>query len=342
MNRTTTHRRTLAATATALLAFGLLGAGPATAHGGGDSRANHQQQRGHGHDHGKGHQHGKGHGHGKGHHHGKCKDGRTVPEKKIGIQLYSYLGWQNEIGIDGVIDELEEVGLRNVEPFGTPGGFGSYEDYSPAQFRTELHDHGMKAPSSHGSTDEATFDVTLQYAKDLGQKFVGSGGFAAPGISGGYENVVATAETMNRLGERSVKNGTGKFFGHNHAGEFQTMYADPDTGEMKSAWHILEEHTDPRYVAFEVDVYWATAAGVDVVELLEEYGDRIDLLHIKDGVAPYGRGDITDVGEGDIDWAPILRAAHGKIDYYILERDGAPNSAEFAQDSFEYLSTLRY
>ncbi|MEG3613579.1 sugar phosphate isomerase/epimerase [Isoptericola haloaureus] len=269
--------------------------------------------------------------------------GRTVPANKIGIQLFSYLGWQRDIGVDGVIDGLEEVGLRNVEGFGTPGGFfSSYGDYSASEFRTELRDHGMHIPSSHGSTNEETFDTTLELAKDFGQKHVGSGGFAAPGIGGGYENVIATAETMNRLGERSVKNGTGKFFGHNHAGEFQTMYEVPETGEMKSAWHILEENTDPRYVAFEVDVYWAVSAGVDVVELLETYGDRIDLLHIKDGHAPYTRDTLTDVGEGDIDWAPILRAAHGKIDYYILERDGAPNSIEFAQDSFEYLSTLRY
>ncbi|PFG41612.1 sugar phosphate isomerase/epimerase [Isoptericola jiangsuensis] len=268
--------------------------------------------------------------------------GRTLPANKVGIQLFSYLGWQSQIGIDGVLDELEDVGLRNVEPFGNPGSFGSYGSYTAGEFRGELRDRGIKAPSSHGSVDEATFDTTLQNAKDLGQKFVGSGGFAAPGIQGGYDNVVATAETMNRLGERSVKNGTGKFFGHNHAGEFQTMYTDPETGELKSAWHILEEHTDPRYVAFEVDVYWATAAGVDVVDLLNTYGDRIDLLHIKDGHAPFTRATLTDVGEGDIDWAPILRAAHGKVDFYILERDGAPSDVEFAQDSFEYLTNLRY
>jgi sugar phosphate isomerase/epimerase len=331
VNRSTIRRRTLAAAATALVAFGLLGAGPASAHGGGhDHHSDHQQVKWD--DKGKwSDKHG-------GHH----KKGRTVPESKIGIQLFSYLGWQSQIGIDGVLDELQGVGLRNVEPFGNPGSFGSYGDYTAAQFRGVLRDHRMKAPSAHGSVAEATFATTLQNAKDLGQKFVGSGGFAAPGIQGGYDNVVATAETMNRLGKLSVRNGTGKFFGHNHAGEFQTMYPDPDTGEMKSAWHILEEHTDRRYVAFEVDVYWATAAGVDVVDLLNEYGDRIDLLHIKDGHAPYTSATLTDVGEGDIDWKPILRAAHGKIDYYILERDGAPSTVEFAEDSFDYLSNLRY
>ncbi|WP_062288777.1 sugar phosphate isomerase/epimerase family protein [Demequina phytophila] len=269
--------------------------------------------------------------------------GRSVPASKISIQLFSYLGWQFQLGdIEPILAELQEVGIKNVEPFGTPGStFSSYGNRTAAEFRELLKEYGIKAPSSHGSTTEATFPTTLELAKDLGQKWVGSGGFAAPGITS-YENVLATAETMNRLGEASVKNGTGKFFGHNHNQEFETMYADPETGEMKSAWQILAENTDPRYVAFEVDVYWAVTAGVDVPALLDEYGDRIDLLHIKDGNAPYGRSNITDVGEGDIDWAPILEAAQGKVRYYVLERDGAPNDIEFAKDSFEYLSCLSF
>ncbi|WP_084105381.1 sugar phosphate isomerase/epimerase [Demequina sp. NBRC 110056] len=262
--------------------------------------------------------------------------GRSVPASKISFQLYSYFGWQREIGIDALLDELQEIGIKNVEPFGA-----SYEGYSHAEFRDVLKEHGMKAPSSHGSTNEASFATTLANAKDLGQKYVGSGGFASPGI-GSYENVLATAETMNRLGEQSVKNGTGKLFGHNHASEFTTQYEDPATGEMKSAWQILVENTDPRYVAFQLDVFWAVSGGVDPVQLLNAYGDRIELLHIKDGVAPYGFGDITDVGEGDIDWAPILDAAQGKVKLYVLERDGAPATAEFARDSFEFLTCYTY
>ncbi|MFW2513403.1 sugar phosphate isomerase/epimerase family protein [Demequina sp. SO4-13] len=268
--------------------------------------------------------------------------GRSVPANQISIQMFSYLGWIFEDGIDTVVDELDEIGFRNIEPFGTPGSFfSSYGDYSAEEFRDELRDRGMRAPSSHGSTDEATFGTTLELAKDLGQKYVGSGGFASPGI-GSYENTLATAETMNRLGERSVQNGTGKFFGHNHASEFTTQYEDPATGEMKSAWEILVENTDPRYVTFQLDVYWAISAGVDVAALLEEHGDRVELLHIKDGTAPYGRADLTDVGEGDIDWGPILRAAQGNVKLYVLERDGAPADAEFARDSFDFLTCYTY
>ncbi len=67
----------------------------------------------------------------------------------------------------------------------------------------------------------ATFDATLDYVGTLGQEYVGSGGWPAPGI-GTYENTLATAEAMNRLGERAVDAGFTKFFGHNHDGEFRT------------------------------------------------------------------------------------------------------------------------
>jgi sugar phosphate isomerase/epimerase len=308
MTRIKTTRRTLAGTAAlALAATGLLAAGPATAAPGPNANAA-----------------------------AECA-GRGVPASKISIQMFSYNSWVRNVGVEPVLAELQEIGYKNIEPFG-----GTYGGRTAEEFRALLKEYGLKAPSSHGSTNEATFADTIEFAKTLGQKYMGSGGFASPGI-GSYENVLATAETMNRLGEQSVKSGTGKLFGHNHQWEFTTQYVDPETGELKSAWQILVENTDPRWVTFQLDVFWAADAGVDVVDLIERYGDRIELLHIKDGdLNGDGRGIPGDVGEGDIDWAPILQAAQGSVKYYVVERDGAPADAEFARDSFEFLTCFTY
>lgn len=263
--------------------------------------------------------------------------GRSVPASKISIQMFSYSGWARQIGTEAVLAELAEIGYKNVEPFG-----GTYEGRTAEEFSALLKEYGLKAPSSHGSTNEASFDATLDFAKTIGQKYVGSGGFASPGIRT-YEDTLATAETMNRLGERSVKNGTGKLFGHNHQSEFTTTYVDPQTGETKSAWEILVENTDPRYVTFQLDILWAEDAGIDTVDLIERYGKRIELLHIKDGLLNgSARAIPTDVGEGEIEWGPILEAAQGKVKYYVVERDGAPATAEFARDSFEFLTCFTY
>lgn len=320
MNGTVTRARTALAT-TALLAMAATGlvAGPAGAHPG----------------------------HDRGPHADDCA-GR-VPVGKISFQLYSYMNWQlgtggrPGVGTEAILAELAAIGYKNVEPFGA-----SYEGRSAERFRALLKEYRLKAPTAHGSTLEATFGETLAYADTIGQRYTGSGGWAEPGIardgSSTYADVLATAQAMNRLGEQSVRAGTGKHFGHNHWWEFTTLVTDPVTGEQTTAYEVLLEHTDPRYVAFQLDVFWASDAGVDVVDLLERYGKRIELLHIKDGALPADTIGfeslplLTDVGEGDIDWAPILRAAKPHVKLYVIERDGAPSDAEFARDSFRFLT----
>ncbi|MPV38623.1 sugar phosphate isomerase/epimerase family protein [Georgenia subflava] len=261
--------------------------------------------------------------------------GRSVPASKISFQMYSYAGWTGWGGenTEQVLAELAEVGYRNIEPFG-----GTFDGLSAGEVTDLLDEYGLKAPTSHGSTDEASWDTTLDYAKEVGQRYMGSGGFASPGI-GTYEDVLATAATLDRLGERSVKNGTGKIFGHNHGSEFTTTYTDPETGDVKSAWEIIVENTDPRYVTFQLDTYWAADAGVDVAALIEEHGDRIELLHIKDGDL---NGTQTDVGEGVMEWGPILEAAQGHVKYYVIEQDGAEPSIDFAEESFDFLTCFSF
>lgn len=263
---------------------------------------------------------------------GQCA-GKGLPANKISIQMFSYLTWGNEVGTEAVLSELADIGYRNIEPFG-----GTYEGRNAQEFSALLDNYGLKAPTSHGSTDEEAFGDTIKFAKTVGQKYMGSGGSASPGI-GSLEDTLATAESLNRLGERSKKSGTGKIFVHNHQGEFTSQHPHPETGELTSAWELLAEYTNPRYVTFELDVLWAADAGVDVLQLIEEHGDRIELLHIKDGFLNGDeRATPTDVGEGEIDWTPILDAAQSHVKYYVVERDFAPATAEFARDSFEFLS----
>ncbi|HLT83013.1 MAG TPA: family 16 glycoside hydrolase [Phototrophicaceae bacterium] len=257
-----------------------------------------------------------------------------VPVDKVSVQLYSLIPWVGQAGLEPVLARLAEIGLENVEPFG-----GNFSGYTAEEFRALTDLVGLAVPSSHYDVGEAGFDRTLEFVGTLGQEYVGSGGFAAPGI-GSYEDTLATAETLNRLGERAVAAGVGKVFGHNHAGEFTTRYMHD--GEEMAAWEILVAETDPEYVTFELDVAWAADAGIDVPALLEEHGERIELLHIKDATnldAP-GNPAFTNLGEGDVDLQAILMAAeeHADIAYYVLEYDLAPRGEEFVTTGFEYLT----
>ncbi len=228
-----------------------------------------------------------------------------------------------------------------MEPF-------TFNGRTAAEFKALLDKYDLKAPSRHGDVSITNFATTLADSKTLRQKYVGSGGFPTPGI-GSYENTLATAIVMNELGRRSVRNGTGKFYGHNHQGEFRTKYVDPATGERKSAWQILVENTDPRYVTFQLDVLWATDGGADPVALLRRYGNRIFSLHVKDGINVAAPANATPVpmGEGEMVFEPILRAAEGHVKYYIYEQDPPFDDPSFdpfasAKAGFEYLDRVRF
>ena len=108
-------------------------------------------------------------------------------------------------------------------------------------------------------------------------------------------------------------------------------------------------NTDPRNVVFQLDLYWATNGGglADPVELLERYGNRIQLFHVKDMGAGPLPGPIEIVGEGIIDFPEIFAAAKGQIRYYVVEHDprfGDPTFDPFeaAQKGFTYLDCVNF
>ena len=117
----------------------------------------------------------------------------------------------------------------------------------------------------------------------------------------------------------------GKVYIHNHTDEFTVKY--DVNGVIKSAWEILMDNTDARYVAAEVDAGWASDAPIDVAALLNNptYSPRIEMMHVKDltNVAPPGRsGQPVVLGTGEINYGPIFAAAKDKsVKWYHYELD---------------------
>jgi sugar phosphate isomerase/epimerase len=264
-----------------------------------------------------------------------CGEGDGLPDSKISIQLFTHV---NEIGwglpspdtLDRVLGEVANAGFSNIELFNQP-----YQ-MPVDEHRAILDKHGLEVSSSHGSTDWNTWPDTVAYAVALGQDYIGTGGMA--GSYGTYEEAVATAAYVNQLGQYAHENGANKIVLHNHQTEFTTQYPHPETGEMVSAWQVIEENTDPRYVSFELDVGWAADAGIDVPAWIEEYGNRIELLHVKDAVNINAAGDPRQValGSGELDLPAIITAAEPYVKYYTYEWDYAP-SFESSAESYHYL-----
>jgi len=254
--------------------------------------------------------------------------GRGVPDSKISIQLFTLRNLINAPGatpaenLEDVFAELSAIGYRQVELYSLHG-------MTAEDLRALLDEYGLKATVMHTSINEATWDETLANAKTLGLKYLGAGG--TPSNFTTAQQWIDYAEMLNRLGERAQREGL-TLLVHNHDREFTQVY------DGQTAYDILMENTDPRYVVFQLDLYWATFAGQDPVELIERYGNRIKLFHVKD----LADGTFANPGEGTIDFPAIFDASQGQIRVYSVEHDRTQNPLETAEIGFEYLDCVTY
>jgi sugar phosphate isomerase/epimerase len=275
-----------------------------------------------------------------------CK-GRGVPDSKISVQLWTfaeYIGFGTDPATiartEEVFRRLSEMGYRNVEPFTLSG-------LSAEEYRALLDKYGLSASGRHVNVgtpeNPADFDQILADNKVLGIKYFGSGSTPIfPLIYTTEAEWVAYAEYLNELGARARQAGQ-TLMVHNHDIEFEEVFGD------QTVFDILMANTDPKNVVFQLDIYWATnGGGLDTpVDVLERYGNRVQLFHVKDMAAGPFPGRIEIVGEGIIDFPEVFAASQGPIRYYVVEHDprfGDPTFDPFeaAEKGFDYLDCVTY
>jgi sugar phosphate isomerase/epimerase len=277
---------------------------------------------------------------------GDCK-GRGVPDSKISIQLWTfaeYIGFESDAATiertRTVFAALREMGYRNVEPFTLSG-------LSAEAYRDLLDEYGLKASARHVDVgtpaNPADIEQILADNKALGIHYFGSGSTPIfPPIYTTEAEWVAYAEYLNALGARARKAGQ-TLFVHNHDIEFETVFGG------RTVYDILMAHTDPKNVAFQLDLYWAANGGgmENPLAVIERYGNRIQLFHVKDMAAGSFPGRIEIVGEGIIDFPEIFAAAGGSTKYYVVEHDPRFGDATFdpfeaAEKGFDYLDCVTF
>ena len=269
--------------------------------------------------------------------------GRGVPDSKISIQLWTfaeYIGFGTDAATiertREVLGRLSEMGYRNVEPFTLSG-------LTAEQYRDLLDEYGLKASARHVDVgtpqNPADIEQIIADNKTLGIKYFGSGSTPIfPPIYTTEAEWVAYAEYLDQIGEQARMAGQ-RLMVHNDDIEFETVFGD------RTVFDILMANTDPRNVVFQLDLYWADNGGADPIALIEEYGNRIQLFHVKDARASDGRIEI--VGRGTIDFPSIFAAAGGSTRYFVVEHDprfGDPTFDPFeaAEVGFEYLDCVTY
>jgi sugar phosphate isomerase/epimerase len=220
----------------------------------------------------------------------------------LSVQLYSIRG---EVAADlpRSLERLAEIGLTHVEPF----------DLSdPRALRAALDANGLDAPSAHARL-EGEVDRVLEAAAAVGVRTVVHP-MSPPEQWSSDDGVDALAEQLAAAAQKAAGYGLQVGY-HNHH------------WERGSALARLLAGAGPE-VVLELDTYWAAVGGEDVPELLGRLGDRVRLLHLKDGPINRDNAEQLPLGQGAMPVPEIIAAATA-AELGVLEFD------DYAGDLFD-------
>jgi sugar phosphate isomerase/epimerase len=242
----------------------------------------------------------------------------------IGVQLYT-VRTLLEGDFEGTLAGLAAIGFREVE-------FAGYHGRTPQAVRAALGRAGLVAPSAHVSIEAVRDDLprVLEGALVMGHRHVVVAWL--PEQQRTRDGYRAAADLFNRVGEQAVAAGI-RFAYHNHAYEFARL-------DGRMPYDVLLERCDPRYVAFEMDLYWITKGGQDPVAYFARWPGRFPMVHVKDSTGPPDHR-MVDVGAGKIPWKAVF--AHREqagIRHYFVEHDAPPDPLASVRRSYEYLRRL--
>jgi sugar phosphate isomerase/epimerase len=247
--------------------------------------------------------------------------GRLPP---IGVQLYT-VRTLLEGDFEGTLAGLGDIGFREVE-------FAGYHGRTPQAVRAALGRAGLVAPSAHVPIETVRDDLprVLEGALVMGHRHVVVAWL--PEQLRTLDGYRAAADLFNRVGEQAVAAGI-RFAYHNHAYEFARL-------DGRMPYDVLLERCDPRFVAFEMDLYWITKGGQDPVAYFARWPGRFPMVHVKDSTGPPDHR-MVDVGAGTIPWKAVFaRREQAGIRHYFVEHDAPPDPLASVRRSYEYLRRL--
>jgi len=220
----------------------------------------------------------------------------TPHAEKLGWRLSCQLYTFRDRSFYEALPVLASLGIRLVEPgFFLPlskeqPALKTCEDLTPAQRREmkqRMEDHGMKMASYYGPIDKdpANYRKVFEFAKEMGADIL----VAEPPPERFEALDTLCAEYRMRLAI------------HNHPEGPGSKYWNPDT-----LLKALEGCTG-RIGACPDTGHWVRS-GLDVMQSLRKYQNRIITIHVKDA-AESGKRDSRDVplGTGQANYTAVLR-----------------------------------
>ncbi len=246
----------------------------------------------------------------------------------IGLQLYTVRDAMQKDPAN-TISKVAQIGYNSVEG-ATYTGSEKFYGMDPKTFSNLLRQNGLIIPSSHyrlgmektnGQDTKGTllhdWDRAVDDAAAVGVKYMVCAYLSAE-ERGGLDHYKQLADQFNTAGEKCKKSGM-QFCYHNHDFEFEEK-----DGQLP--YNILLNNTNKDLVKMELDLYWATKAKHDPIELFNAHPGRFPLWHVKD-MDNTPKQAFTEVGNGVIDFKKIFEQANkAGLKYFFVEQDITPGS----------------
>jgi sugar phosphate isomerase/epimerase len=263
------------------------------------------------------------------------KTGDPIFVAPLAVQAYSFRNYFPK-DVVATLDRIKAMGITEIE--GTPGRI-DLEDY-----RKLCDERGIRIPSTGAGFEQLEQNPTevVNNAKTLGAKFVMCAWIPHERGKFSLADAQKAVAIFNEAGKILQENGLTLCY-HPHGYEFQPY-------EKGTLLDYIIQNTNTKYVSFEMDVFWIQFGGGDPVALLQKYGNRWKLMHLKDmkkGTEKNLTGGTSvennvPLGTGELDMKNIL--IEGRkigIAHYFIE-DESSVVMEQVPESIAYLKSLRY
>jgi sugar phosphate isomerase/epimerase len=272
---------------------------------------------------------------------------------KLGVQASTIKNSFGEIGTYDTLRKVSEVGYNAIEISQIPMTPENVAEMRRAQEELGMHIASLSAMLTTPS-GAVVDSLTDSYAKIVADCKALNASILRIGMlpfeaMGSLDLVIDFAVKADEIALRLKNEGIDLYY-HNHHVEFAKFNG-------RYMLDIIAE-TAPA-VGLELDVHWIHRGGLDPVRVLAHYAGRVRLVHLKDyriGQVPasamefLAAGDLAafmaaftgvvqfaEIGEGNLDWNPIIdQALASGVEYLLVEQDDT-----YGRDPFESLAISR-
>lgn len=231
-----------------------------------------------------------------------------MPTSVIGAQLFTVRDFaKTPDDIRQTFAKVRALGYEAVQA----SALGAIE---PAELAAISQAEGVQIAATHTSYQRicAEPQAVVEEHQMWGCRHVAIGGL--PQENRHHEGFVRFAAEASEAARPLIDAGL-TFSYHNHSFELERFAG-------RTGLDILREESDPAVFSFEIDTYWIQHGGGNPASWLDKFRDHMYLVHLKDLSMDGSRQCFAEVGEGNLEWGPILAACKkAHIEWYLVEQD---------------------